>query len=607
MVAAAGKNLLGSAKPELPASLEVPAAWLNLALHAGEPDYFSWLLALLFQHSGADSGGIWLVVRTATGNGLACKAVRRIPTGNPEWNAWLRKQVLELISSRKASSIPAGAEGEEVPGGPAIFVPLVWEGTAFGVAFLKGAALDLEAAARLGKLAGWAARLEVRQPKTSSTRSDQGCADALLASAHSADWPGVLAAHLQRESGAWRASLLRERGGRWRVAAVSGVGEVKRQSAETRGIEQAFGRLAAAGADAGEAVHRERTAISIRFGKASAWGALLEFAKGAVANEAQVRHGLASLIAVGERVLPQVPEPGWRLSLSRALLDRPRPASPKGSRWALAGFATMLVLAAFFPTPETFDGDCELEPAQRFTVVSEVEGRIQNIAVQEGALVHAGETLAVLDTSTLKTRLEVAREQRQEQEAQARRAQGQQDLTAYRLAKLKAEQSAQEETSLLEDIRRSTIVAPIDGKILTKDLAQKQGTVFRLGDTLCEIGGLNAWNLQISIPEDDLDPFLQALKRRGKLPVAYRLKAGSTFALQGEVTSGRQISEMAYPVEGRNVIYITVPGVTIPEELQRDLRPGFSGRAKISGRARPWGLILTRRLTQYLQLHWWLR
>ena len=37
------------------------------------------------------------------------------------------------------------------------------------------------------------------------------------------------------------------------------------------------------------------------------------------------------------------------------------------------------------------------------------------------------------------------------------------------------------------------IVAPIDGKILTKDLGQKQGTVLRLGDTLCEVGGMSGW------------------------------------------------------------------------------------------------------------------
>lgn len=586
--------------------IDVPAGWLNLALRAGEPDFYPQLLAVLLKQGGAEKGGVWLLVRTARGNGLALKAARDIPTDQPEWNQWLQKEVRTLMATRKAAgavTVPAVAD---TPGGPGVVIPLVWEGTAFGVALLQSSPPDLAAAARLGSLAGWAARLQENRPKAASGGGDQSCSDALLASAHSADWPSVLAAHLRRESGAWRATLLRERGERWRTVAVSGSGEIKRQSAESRAIEQEFSRLAAAGADAHETVHRERTAVAIRFGKASAWGALLEFEKGAVAKEEQVRKGLAGLIAVGERVLPQVPEPGWRVSFARKLLDRRRRNSPRGSRWVLLGLVVLLALAAFLPVTETFEGNCELQPAQRFTIVSEVEGRVQSIAVQEGGVVHAGETLAVLDASSLKTRLEVVREQRQEQEAQARRAQGLQDLTGYRLAKLKADQNAQEEASLTEDIRRSTIVAPIDGKILTKDLGQKQGTVLRLGDTLCEVGGMSGWNLQIALPEEDLDAFIEALKTRETLPVAYRLKAASTFALEAAVTSARQFSEMAYPIDGRNVVYVTVPNVSIPAELLRDLRPGFSGRAKVAGRTRAWGLILTRRLTQYLRLHWWL-
>ena len=65
----------------------------------------------------------------------------------------------------------------------------------------------------------------------------------------------------------------------------------------------------------------------------------------------------------------------------------------------------------------------------------------------------------------------------------------------------------------------------------------------------------------------------------------------TTFALEAEVTSSRQFSEMAYPIDGKNVIFVTVPGVSIPEELLRDLRPGFSGRAKVAGRTCAWGLI----------------
>lgn len=571
--------------------IEVPAGWLRLALHAGEPEFFEKLADLLAAESGAEGVGVWMLVQTARGNGLAAKAARGLPDG-PEWEAWLHERLREVVARRVAFTASMEAAGV------CAFVPLVWEKTGLGVAMLSGPRGTSARIERLGLLAGWALRLHVRDAHTPAGAMDQSCSDALLASAHSAEWPAILATHLRRQSGASRASLLRERGGRWRVVAASGAGEVKRRSAEARAIEQEFSQLNAAGAAAG------KRALALRCGSAAGWGMLLEFERDHVPDEARVRRGLAGLVQVAERVLPQVPEHGWRLALSRALVNRSR--APRGSRWVLAGVAALLVVAAFFPVAETFEGDCELQPSQRATVVSEVEGRVTRIAVAEGALVKRGDVLAQLDASIATTRLEVVREQRQEQEAEARRFQSQQDMTGYRLAKLKAAQSAQEEASLLEDIRRSTLVAPLDGKVLTKDLAQKEGTVLRVGDVLCDIGSTAAWNLEIAVPEEALAALLAALERRSRLPVSYRLKAGSTYALDAEVSSARQVSEMAYPVDGRNVIYVTVPGVAIPTELLPELRPGFSGRAKIEGSSRPWAAILTHRFAQYLRLHWWL-
>jgi multidrug efflux pump subunit AcrA (membrane-fusion protein) len=585
--------------------IEVPAAWLRLALDAGAPEFCEKLLALLLEQAGASGGGVWLFARTARGQGLTLKASLRIPQGDPAWTAWLGEHVRKLVAERKAISVGNGPAGcsEWSAGGPFVFVPLAWDGAGVGVALLSDAAVSLAEATRLGAFAGWALHLHVRAGHRHSPADEKACTEALLASAHSAEWPGVLAAHLRRQSGAWRASLLRDRAGRWQVAAVSGSGEVKRRTAESLAIEQEFGRLVASGS---AAAHRERAAVSLRFGAASGWGALLEFEPGHTPDEAQIVRGLAGLIQVGERVLPQVHEQGWRVALARALTERSQVVGPRGSRWVLAGLALLLVVLACLPVRESFEGDCELQPTQRYTVVAEVEGRVKEVAVTEGAVVSAGQTLATLDASAQQTRLEVVRQLREEQEAEARRQQGLQDMTAFRMAKLKAGQNAQEEASLLEDIRRSTLVAPINGKILSKDLPQKQGTVLRLGDTLCEVGGLDAWNLQIALPEEDLDAFLRALDRGGRLPVSYRLKAGSTFVLAAEVGSARQVSEMAYPLEGRNVIYVTVPGVAIPAELLRDLRPGFSGRAKISGQVRPWGLTLTRHAWQWVRLHWWL-
>jgi multidrug efflux pump subunit AcrA (membrane-fusion protein) len=572
--------------------LAVPAAWLDLALHAGEPDFFPRLLDRLRAESGATSGGVWLLVRTARGHGLAEKAASGLPGRDAAWSAWLRARLQEVIAERQPKVVPAGPGTGAAVG---MLVPLAWEGAGFGIAWLGDAALEPDAARRLALLAGWAARLHGRRPVGATL--DHACAEALLASAHSADWPAILTTHLRRQSGARRAALLREERGEWRLVADSNAGEVQRRSSAARDHERRMARALAA---------TEPGAVALRIEGAEGWGALLDFDEGHAATEPQVRRGLAGVLQIAARVLPQFAATGWRVSLAHRLLRRARLASPRGSRWALALLAALGLGAMFLPVTERFEADCELQPVQRFTVAAEVEGRIRAVPVAEGAVVKAGETIAELDATPFRTRLEVAREQRQEQEAQARRHQGEQDMTGYRLARLKGEQAAQEEASLLEDIRHCTVVAPIDGRVLTKDLPQKLGAVLRPGDTVCEIGSLEGWNLQIALREEDLETFLRALEHRGELPVAFRLKAGSTFSLRAAVTSPRQISEMAYPHDGRNVLYVTVPLAALPAALARDLRPGFSGRAKIDGERHPWGRALTRRFVQAVRLRWWL-
>ncbi len=589
-------------KGEISPGFDVPAEWLRLALHAGEPEFFPRLLDLLRAQSGAASGGLWLLARTARGHGLSEKASSGLPARNAEWNQWLRERMQELIAERQPKMVPAGPGTGAALG---MLLPLVWDGAGLGVAWLGDAALVPAAGRRLAMLAGWATRLHLQRPAGAAATLDHACSEALLANAHSADWPTILTAHLRRQSGARSAALFREESGGWRLVADSNAGEIQRRSAGSRALEQKMARLLAA-PDFLAAKTSTDKALAFRVDKADDWGLLLDFEGGHAANEAQVRKGLAGVLQIAARVLPQFGATGWRVSVARSLLRRSRLVSPRGSRWVLATIAVLAVGAMFIPVTETFDGDCELQPMQRFTVAAEVEGRIRSVPVAEGAVVKAGQAIVELDATTLQTRLEVAREQRQEQEAQARRFQGQQDMTGYRLARIKAEQAGQEEAALLEDIRHCTIVAPIDGRVLTKDLPQKLGTVLHPGDTVCEIGGLDGWNVQIALPEEDLESFLGALARRSQLPVAYRLKAGSTFALAAAVEAPRQVSEMAYPVAGRNVVFITVPAVGLPPELSRDLRPGFSGRAKIDGETQPWGRTLSRRFVQYLRLHWWL-
>ena len=566
--------------------------WLALlGLHG--KTFYEGLLQLLLGESGAAGGGLWLFEERGQQRGLALKAAHRLPLENPAWQGWLRDCVEELFKGRTGHASFESMAGNPAVGGPFHFL-ILREGGRSAVLLLAGGPLPATEAERLvrrgsGALS-WAA-LSAAAQKSSAA----GFSEALL-EAPSELWPSLVAAQIGSFLKAARVGVLYEKKQCWRLAAVSGVGEIRRTSPESRAMEDLFLKLLRGA--------REAKTKEVGIELAPGWGALLEFEK-ETSREA-VEKALHPIAPAARKALAQCPVPGFRQRAVRALLATSRNPGPRHRRVILAGAAVFLALAALIPVRETFEADCELQPVQRATVVVQVDGRVNSVPVREGASVSAGDTLAVLDSSAVLSRLEGVRQQRQEQEARARRFQSQQDLTAYRLSILRAEQAAQEEARLMEDLRAATLTAPIDGRVLSKDLGQKQGALLRAGDVLCELGGLDQWSLQIALPEQDVAPLLATLARQGSLPVSYRLKAGAEVELSAKLTSPDQVGQMAYSAAGRNVVYLTLDSVEIPEVLRNDLRPGFSGRARLEGRRRSWGRILTRRLVDTLHLRWWL-
>ena len=145
--------------------------------------------------------------------------------------------------------------------------------------------------------------------------------------------------------------------------------------------------------------------------------------------------------------------------------------------------------------------------------------------------------------------------------------------------------------------------SPIDGIVLTKDLALRRGEVAQPGMVICEIAALSGWDLRIKLDESDIGSLQRALERAGSLPVHYVLQARSDVALEGKVDSTRQISQMVYPEEKGSFIFVTLRGIVLPDVLRADVRPGFSGMAKIQGPRRPLLFSALSRLWHEARMH----
>ena len=176
-------------------------------------------------------------------------------------------------------------------------------------------------------------------------------------------------------------------------------------------------------------------------------------------------------------------------------------------------------------------------------------------------------------------------------------------MPRLRAAKIDQERAREEVAKLVEDIRRATLTAPVGGVVLTKDLALRRGEVVEAGEIVCEVASLERWDLQIEVDEADVGRLEQALVRRGALPVRYALQARSDLALKASLATEREVGQMAYATErGEQVVYVTLRGIALPPGLAGEMRPGFTGLAKIEGAKEPFVVVAFSRLVRFIRL-----
>ncbi len=267
------------------------------------------------------------------------------------------------------------------------------------------------------------------------------------------------------------------------------------------------------------------------------------------------------------------------------------------------GFLVFLVLIGLIPWKERAVGECSLLPSKRAVVVAETTGRLTEISVKEGTVVAADQSVAKLDTLSLETNLEIAHQERMRLDSDVRRFQSMGDMPAYQVAWHQSRKASEQESKLQQDIARAELRSPIAGIVLTKDVDLRRGEVLPIGKELCEVASLENWNLQVDVEEADFGIVEDALRSGESIEVEYILFARSSVKLKARIHSIEQLSQMAYAKGTENVFYATVTGIPLPAELQHDIRPGFSGKARIIIGNRSLFRVMSRKFVHFLRVH----
>lgn len=269
-----------------------------------------------------------------------------------------------------------------------------------------------------------------------------------------------------------------------------------------------------------------------------------------------------------------------------------------GPKYMLAkSIVTIVILAALFVTfykpMYHVKAPFQFAPIEKRTYSAPFEGQLKEVYVKPGQTVTAGQLLLEFDATdyVLKQAEQMARAKSAEQEAAKYLAE---EKTADALRAQAERDEAQALVNYYQAlIDRAKIVAPFDGVILTGDLSDKRGAVFRQGEPLMEMGQSEALRAELAVAERDIQDV--RVGARGYLATTAKPMEKMPFVIERIVPLGvtRDTSNVF-------TVYARL------EQTSGDWLPGLVGEARIEVEPRRLIWIWTHKFIEFVRLKLWI-
>ncbi len=265
--------------------------------------------------------------------------------------------------------------------------------------------------------------------------------------------------------------------------------------------------------------------------------------------------------------------------------------------------ALLLLLWLLIPWTLRVDGDCVIRPRHEATVAAESGGKIEHVYVEEGQFVEKGTLLAKLEDDDLRTQMAVTLQELGKGQVEANRYQTTGDDAQRKVAELDVQRSQAQLDRLKYLQTRTELRAPISGVVLTKNLANRVGEALELGKPFCEIAGRDLYEVQVDLNQQDLGVVLDALRHGHTLPVDFILHAHTGTPLHTAVHGPDAISETAHVKAGGSFFTVRAP-FPVDSTLAADLKPGYTGKAKLDLGHHPLAAVMMRKFLDYWRVQW---
>lgn len=269
------------------------------------------------------------------------------------------------------------------------------------------------------------------------------------------------------------------------------------------------------------------------------------------------------------------------------------PGHPWLKFWAVTLSVAFLVLA-FGRWPYRVEANAQLTTDSIRVLTAHNDGRLQEVLVDIGDLVTAGQTLSRMDTSDLRqqeleVRSELQRYQAEEDKARAANALADQEVARFRRA-----QSEARLQRVLQLLAQTDIKAPFDGVVVEGERRNLLGASVRRGDTLFRVAQVKGLYLVLQLPERDIRDV--ELGSQGEVVLLSQPGKTVAFHVSNLVPMAQVKGD-----EGNHFLL----KADIQADVQAWWRPGMVGLAKIDAGDRNIAWILFHRLVDTLRLWFW--
>lgn len=264
------------------------------------------------------------------------------------------------------------------------------------------------------------------------------------------------------------------------------------------------------------------------------------------------------------------------------------------ARWSrrsvVLGLLLLFIALMCVPIPYRLGVPCWSDPELRRQVAVPFDGILAVAHVEPGQQIKQGQVLAELDGKEIGWKL--AEVQARLNSLSKRRDQvlAAENMSEAQLASLEMASLDAERRLLQYQSENLQIRSPLDGVVISGDLAQSEGVPVQRGQRLFDVAPIESFTVQLAVPASEIRHIAPGM------PVSIRLESEAEFRQTGVVNTLEPVSRIH---EGKNVFL----GTTTLDNHSGRLRPGMQGKARITSGRKSLGWILFHRPLEFIRLN----